>query len=308
MNKSKGILLTILSAIIFGFAFTLSPITYGDGGSNAVTLTFLRSFICIPILFIVLKIKKIPIKITKKELFNFFILGFIGAAVTTVTLNTSFAYIDVGIASTLHFVYPIFVTLGCVIFFKERLGKKKLIALIIATLGICCFFGTSGETTSANLPLGISLAIFSGATYAFYIIFMDKSGLKDLNPFKASFYIAIVVSAIVGIYGIFTKELTIFNLTAKSWGLTILIAILCSFVAVSLLQVGIKHIGASTASILSTFEPITGVICGTLILGENFNLLKLIACALIFLGVGILVSANNKNEDELKSKEIIGIN
>lgn len=36
----KGILLTMLSAVTFGFAFTLGPMTYGEGGSNPTTLTF----------------------------------------------------------------------------------------------------------------------------------------------------------------------------------------------------------------------------------------------------------------------------
>lgn len=38
--KLKGIVLTMLSSITFGFAFTLGPMTYGAGGSNPVTLTF----------------------------------------------------------------------------------------------------------------------------------------------------------------------------------------------------------------------------------------------------------------------------
>ncbi|MPQ44753.1 DMT family transporter [Clostridium tarantellae] len=304
MNKTKGITLTILSAIIFGFSFTLSPLTYGAGGSNPVTLTFLRSFMCLPVLFVVLKVKKISFKITKKEAFNLFILGLIGTAVTTLILNTSFAYVDVGIATTIHFVYPIFVTIGCVLFFKEHLSMKKLLALIIATLGICCFFGIDVGSNSANTPLGITFAILSGITYAFYIIFMDKSGLKNLNPFKTSFYVAVVVAFVIGIYGLTTKELTISTLTTQSWILTFIISILCSLVAVSLLQVGIKHIGASTAAILSTFEPITGVVCGAILLGEEFTALKILACVLIFTGVGILVLSKDKEKIESSNKVI----
>ena len=51
----KGILLTMLSAIVFGFAFTLGPLTYGDAGSNPTTLTFLRNLLSIPILYSIWK-------------------------------------------------------------------------------------------------------------------------------------------------------------------------------------------------------------------------------------------------------------
>ena len=40
--KTKGIILTMLSSITFGFAFALAPMTYGVEGSNPVTLTFLE--------------------------------------------------------------------------------------------------------------------------------------------------------------------------------------------------------------------------------------------------------------------------
>ena len=43
-TSTRGILLTMLSAVTFGFAFTLGPMTYGEAGSNPVTLTFLRNF------------------------------------------------------------------------------------------------------------------------------------------------------------------------------------------------------------------------------------------------------------------------
>lgn len=302
MKKTKGILLTILSAIIFGFSFTLAPMTYGDGGSSPVTLTFLRSFICIPILFTILRVKNIPFTVTKKEFVKIVILGLMGSAATTLILNTSFAYIDVGIASTLHFVYPIFVTLGCIIFYKEKLSFAKLTALLIATAGICLFFSASSGSPSNNLPLGILLAIVSGVTYAFFIIFIDKSGLKDINPFTLSFYIAVVVSASIFIYGTISGKLTLSTLTPKSWLLTFTIAILCSVVAISLFQIGVKYIGASTAAILSLFEPITGVIFGSLILGEKLTCFKIIACVLIFTGVTILVlSRENTGETELKN-------
>lgn len=39
-TSTRGILLTMLSAVTFGFAFTLGPMTYGEAGSNPVTLTF----------------------------------------------------------------------------------------------------------------------------------------------------------------------------------------------------------------------------------------------------------------------------
>ena len=301
--KLKGIVLTMLSSITFGFAFTLGPMTYGAGGSNPVTLTFLRNFLSLPFLLLIVLFLKVDLRVTKNQLKNLAILGFIGNSITTLLLNIAFAHIDVGIVTPIHFTYPIFVTLGCVLFFHEKLSKQKIIALVIAMSGIGCFFIESLNSASFNLStlIGLILAVASGAFYAFYIIFMDKSGLKSESPFKITFYVAIASSIGMFFYGISTNQLVLSSLTTKSWIISAVFAFLCTVVALSLLQVGIKHIGASEAAVISTFEPITSVIFGILLLNEKITPIKIIACILIFSGVLILSFAKN-NTSEIKQE------
>ena len=301
--KLKGIVLTMLSSITFGFAFTLGPMTYGAGGSNPVTLTFLRNFLSLPFLLLIVLFLKVDLRVTKNQLKNLAILGFIGNSITTLLLNIAFAHIDVGIVTPIHFTYPIFVTLGCVLFFHEKLSKQKIIALVIAMSGIGCFFIESLNSASFNSStlIGLILAVASGAFYALYIIFMDKSGLKSESPFKITFYVAIASSIGMFFYGISTNQLVLSSLTTKSWIISAVFAFLCTVVALSLLQVGIKHIGASEAAVISTFEPITSVIFGILLLNEKITPIKIIACILIFSGVLILSFAKN-NTSEIKQE------
>ncbi len=296
----KGVILTMLSAIVFGFAFTLGPLTYGEAGSNPTTLTFLRNLISLPILYVILLKQNVSLKVTGKELVNLGILGGIGNAFTTLLLFISFALIDVGIATTIHFIYPVFVTLGCVIFYKEKLSMQKALALVIATAGIACFFfGVDmSQGLSGGMFLGLVLAIVSGVTYAFYIIYIDKTGLKNQPVFKITFYVALVSTIAMGIYGTITGELVLSSLTPKAWILSAVFSILCTVVALSLLQVGIKLVGASTAAIITTLEPITSIVFGVILLGESLTITKIIACSLIMLGVVVLSLAKDKNKTE----------
>lgn len=300
--KTKGVILTILSSITFGFAFTLGPMTYGAGGSNPVTLTFLRNLLGLPFLLAIILFLKIDLKVTKKQLVDLILLGFIGNAITTLLLNMAFSYVDVGIVTPIHFTYPVFVTLGCVLFFHEKLSKQKIVALLIAMSGIGCFFVSalsSGSVGNSTL-LGLILAISSGAFYAFYIIFMDKSGLKGESPFKVTFYVAITSTIGMFIYGNLTHQLVLSSLTTKSWWISGVFAFLCTVIGLSLLQIGIKHVGASEAAVISTFEPITSVIFGAIILGEEITIIKIVACLLIFAGVLTLSFAKDKASDKLK--------
>ena len=88
-----------------------------------------------------------------------------------------------------------------------------------------------------------------------------------------------------------TGQLT-FSLTPMAWGLTILISFLTSIFGNAFLQLGVKYCGATTASILCTFEPITSVILGIIFLNESLTIFKLIGCGLIVLAV-LLLSLNN---------------
>ncbi|MDU2158778.1 DMT family transporter, partial [Clostridium sp.] len=136
--KIKGILFTILSAIIFGFTPALANITY-EFGNNSLSMTFFRNLLAIPILFFILKYKRISLKVEKKELKHIFILSLIGVALTTALLYSSYSYIGVGVATTLHFMYPIFVALACRFIFNETLGKRKVLSLVMAFLGVALF-------------------------------------------------------------------------------------------------------------------------------------------------------------------------
>ena len=99
-TSTRGILLTMLSAVTFGFAFTLGPMTYGEAGSNPVTLTFLRNFLSLPVLLAILWYQGISLQVSAKELWSLTILGGIGNAVTTLMLFIAFSLIDVGVATT----------------------------------------------------------------------------------------------------------------------------------------------------------------------------------------------------------------
>ncbi|WP_317326833.1 DMT family transporter [Turicibacter sanguinis] len=277
MKQNQGVLLTILSAFLFGFTPILAKWTY-SGGSNAISLTFYRALFSLPVLYGILKYRKVSLKMTKSQWIHLLIVGILGQTVTTITLYATYDYLSVGMATTLHFVYPAFVVLAAVLYFKEKWTRAKVISIILAMIGMLCFIDLSGHISL----YGVFLALVSGMTYAFFILYIDKSGLKELDSFKLTFYINLVVSAAVFVYGMGTHSLMI-NLTPIAWGLTLIISLLVSVFAVALLQIGIKLIGSTKASILCLFEPITSVVFGLILLHEDLTILKLTGCILILL-------------------------
>ncbi len=285
---AKGIAYTIISAIVFGFTPVLAKITYLEG-SNAITLTFLRSLFSIPFLFLgIIKCKK-NIKVTTKEFLHLIVLSVLGIGLTTTTLYASYSYISVGMATTIHFIYPTIVYAICVLFFKEKVTTRKLMAVIFSMAGVVMLI----DDLSGGSVKGVILAAISGLTYGLFMIYLDKSGIKNMNPFKCTMYINLLNVVWLFLWGTLTEGLT-YSMSPLAIEITIVIAFLTSILGNALLQLGVKYCGASTASILCTFEPITSVIFGVFFLSENLTILKIIGCCFILLAV-ILLSNKQQN-------------
>lgn len=286
-SASKGILFTIASAVIFGFTPILARIAY-DGGANGVTMTFLRAVLSLPVLFAILVYQKVPLRITRRQTLDIFLAGGIGNAVTTILLYVSYSFISVGMATTLHFIYPIMVSLSCVVFFREKLTWSTVFALVASTAGVFMFTGK----IEAGSVTGFALALLSGVTFAFYIVYTDRTDLKNIHYFKLSFYLCIVLALFSGVFGLMTGTLT-FDLTPKAWLYALIVSLFVSVGAVTLLQLGIRLSGATAASILSTFEPITSFVLGILVLHEEISTAKIVGCLCIV--AGVIVVAMSKS-------------
>lgn len=293
MSKTKGILTIMLAAIIYGFTPILGKLTYIEG-SNTLSLTFYRSFLSLPILYLILKVKHVSLKVTKQEFAKLSFLGILGPSLTALMLYGAYNYISVGMTTTIHYIYPVLVTAVCIIFFKEKISKEKIIAVILSTIGICLFF----EGDLSKNVIGILLALFSGFTYGAHILFIDKSGIKGMYPIKFSFYSCLASSIFLFFFGIATKTL-IFEMSVIGWLYTILVSILVSVIASSLMPIGIKHVGSTVTSIVGMFEPITSVIMGILFLSEPFTVKNMIGSTFIIIAVLTLTLAKEEKAEDI---------
>lgn len=262
----KGYIYTALSAIIFGLMPLLTKIIIARGATS-LTIAFFRVFYVTIVLFFVLKIKKIDLYLEKRDLLSVVLTSIFGSGLTIIILNESYNYVDTGIATSLHFLYPLFVAILCCFFYGEKIKKKQIISLSFALVGIICFMSKGNGSL-----FGYFLAIASGLTYAFYLVKMDKTGLVKMNALKLSFYLALFTTIEIFIINLFMQDV-VFKLDAIAYGLLSVLALSSSFLATVLLQKGVLLLGSTRASFICLLEPVTSIIVGILWLNEalTFN-------------------------------------
>lgn len=262
----KGYIYTALSAIIFGLMPLLTKIIIARGATS-LTIPFFRVFYVTIVLSFVLKIKKIDVHLEKRDLLSAMLTSIFGSGLTIIILNESYNYVDTGIATSLHFLYPLFVAILCCFFYGEKIKKKQIISLSFALVGIICFMSKGNGSL-----FGYLLAIASGLTYAFYLVKMDKTGLVKMNAFKLSFYLALFTTIEIFTMNLFMQDV-VFKMDAIAYGLLLVLALSSSFLATVLLQKGVLLLGSTRASFICLLEPVTSMIVGILWLNEalTFN-------------------------------------
>lgn len=290
MEKKKlGFTIAIISAVIYGLMPLQTKAIYGSG-SNSYTVAFLRFVIGAAAFYAAFKASAGgSVGISRKECGKLLICG-ISFGFVPVLLYTSYNYLATGLATTLHFVYPVFVVLGSVLFKIEKLTKKKVICCLLCMAGIVAFYTPGGEISL----LGAAIALLSGVLYAFYTVYLTASGILTMDPLKLSFWKSVFASAGIGIFSLIFGKFS-FCTGVAGWSFMALLG-LTTACASLLYQQATKYAGGQNTAMLSTFEPLTSVIVGYFVFQEELTGRSLLGIACILLSV-ILLSIGSEKAD-----------
>ncbi len=281
-SSSVGPGAVILSAVLFGAMPLMAKRAFALG-SNAYTTAFGRFATGAVIAGLVILLHpKQTIRVSKKQFRALLLLSLFYAA-TPVLLYSSYQSIDSGLASTLHFTYPVAVMLLSALLFRERIGRRELLCAILCMAGVLLLY-TPGAKTDTS---GVVIAALSGLVYAGYIVALDKSGLKGLSVLTMTFWLSLLSAAEIFAFSLCTGNLTLY-LPKAVWPPYLGLGLFATVLALALFQIGVFLCGPVKASLLSTFEPLTGVVIGILVFHETLTAKSTCGLLLILLAVILL--------------------
>ena len=282
-EQIRGYLFVIASAVIFGCMPLGAKFIYTNG-VNAISLSFYRNLLAIPVMFLIVKGSGESLHVSRKVLLKLVILSVLECVLTPTLMYSSYNYISSGLSTTLHFIYPAAVILGETLFFKEKLHLRQAFCVALCLLGVSMFYSPSG---SVNL-YGSLLALSSGITYAAYIVLLSRFHLEHISGFKFSLYLSSICSLIMPLICIPTKSFTV-PANPACWIACFVFSLILCVGAVVLFRQGTLLIGGQRASILSTFEPITSIFIGISLFHEPFGW-RTAAGTLLILAATILIA------------------
>jgi drug/metabolite transporter (DMT)-like permease len=227
----------------------------------------LRNLLALPPLAILSLCQRSSLKISIKLLPSIGVIALMGCCVTPLLLYSSYQHIATGTATVFHFIYPAVVVLIGLVFFRKKINFGTTLAIFFCVIGICLFYDPSQKLDWS----GGALALVSGVTYAIYVVLLSNFKEKSISGFSFSFYVSAVCSVVMLIVCLALGRLTLPS-SLMGWFLCVLLAIVINIGAVVMFQRGTFMIGGERASILSTIEPLTGVVLGMLVFDEQMSI------------------------------------
>ena len=266
-----------------------------DYGFSSIQIVAIRVTLA-ALIFCMLLLIKDPsgFRISVKDIPLFLGLGFGSILFFTVCYFTAITMMPLSTAAILLYTSPIWIMLMSVLFFREKLTGRKLLALALAFAGCVLVSGVSGE--GMTLP-GLLVGLGSGIGYGLYSI-LGTVALRRYSPFTVTTYT--FVFAALGSWLICrpAEMLAKFAAAPDLPGLvffcflTALVTAVIPFLAYTL---GLQTVEASRAGILATVEPLVATLIGVAVFSEPLTLLSGLGILLILAAVVLL---NGKTESE----------
>ena len=112
-------------------------------------------------------------------------------------LLCGYGYMGAGVATTLHFTYPVFVSLLMFLLFREKASWLTWVSIAMAVCGVA-LLSLPSTGMSADVK-GIIIVILSAVAYGSYIVGVNKSRVRNMNSRKLAFYVFIFTTVIFGV-------------------------------------------------------------------------------------------------------------
>ncbi len=300
-TKVIGYLLGALAEISYG-TNPLFALPLYQAGMDPDSVLFFRYLFAIPIIGVMLKVRGRGFAVRRAELPPLVMLGLL-VAVSSLTLFESYNYMDVGIASTLLFVYPVIVALIMTLMFEERLTVQTVVIIGGALVGIALL--SIGEGGMALSGTGTALVFSSALSYAIYLVAVNRSSIGAMPTLKVTFYMLtfglslFVVRLCIG-DGLHVPPLEGWYL----WANLIALAVFPTAISFLCTTAAIKHIGSTPTAILGALEPATAVFFGMVVFGQQMLPREWCGFVLIILSVSVVVAGGGVTRYLLRMKRL----
>lgn len=285
MKRYLSYLYILLAGTLWGMIglFNRNLTAGGFSSFSIVLVRNLGSLLLLGLIFLIFD--RSIFRINPRHLPYFLGTGIVSILLFTLCYFTCQQLCSLATAAILLYTAPTFVVILSAILWKDKITKRKIIALIITFLG-CTFVTGVWSGDFAVTLIGFLLGIGSGFFYGLYSIFA-RYALEHYKPLTVTFY-TFVFAGISSLFVIRPAELSAGFQQPKMLLLILGLIVVSTVLPYIFYTKGLAAVDSGKASILASIEPVVAAIVGIAAFGEPMNIMVILGLACILVSVYIL--------------------
>ena len=297
----SGFFITLTGAILFSTKAIFVKLAFRSTHVDAVTLLMLRMLFSLPFYLVaawMVSKKENKQELTLTDWLKVIALGILGYYLSSLFDFIGLQYVSAGLERLILFLYPTFAVLINTFFYKTKLNRVQIIALVLTYLGIgIAYFGELKlDTSNPKFFFGSFMIFLCAITYSFYLVgtgrMVQRVGVTRYTAYA-------MLASTVGIFINFLVTHTVESIpfTIDLTGYAIALAVVATVLPSFMMSNGMKSIGSNNVSIITSIGPVSTIIQAHFFLGEKIIMAQILGTALVIIGV-ILIGWQSKYAGE----------
>ncbi len=286
MKNSKLLIIAAFFSIyiIWGSTYLFNKIAVTE--IPPLFLASIRFSIAGVLIMILAKIMKLSLKISRNQLVNSGIAGFLFLVYGNGVFVWALKYVDSGFAALLASTQPLFVLFLLRLIDGKRLQKKSIIGVLLGLIGMYLLVSQQEITTSEGSVLGIFMILTCVLSWSYGSVFVSKADLPKKHLVSTG-YQMLLAGFMLAIASLVFKETWIspLNWSSKTQGAMFFLIIFGGIVAFTAFNYLLKSVSPEKVATSAYVNPIIALFLGWSLLNEQLTSQSIVASAVLLLGV-----------------------
>jgi drug/metabolite transporter (DMT)-like permease len=285
-QKLAGVLFALVAAIGFSAKAVLVKLAYIEE-VDPITLLALRMAFSLPFFLLaawVANRHQSHAPMTRSDWWAVTVFGFTGYYLASFLDFLGLQYISAGLERLILFLYPTMVVLISAIWFRQRIGRRVIVALVLSYLGIAFAYVHDMQIQTEGVSLGAGLVFASALAYAIYLIGAGHT-IARIGSTRFTAYAMTVACIAALLQFVLMNPMSDLDQPVQVYGLSLGMALFSTVMPAFILAAAIRRIGSMRTSIIGSVGPVSTIYLAYAFLGEAVSLMQILGSLLVLAGV-----------------------
>jgi DME family drug/metabolite transporter len=281
-----GALLCIGAAALWATFGIFAKFGY-DAGFTPVELASVRAAVAFVVIALFATVRRHNVRLPLRAFPFFIAYGVLGFALFELIFFETLERTSVSVAVALLYTAPAFVVILSSLFWREHVGRFRVLSLMLLLIGVVLVTGAAGAVVRGTVPLGAAallLGLGSGLGYAFYTLF-SKVATERHGPLTSLFWS--FAFATIGL-AVLADPISPFLREPSHTLLLIGLGVVPTILPYAFYLAALRELPASTAAMLASVEPGIAAVLAAVLLRERMDSLQMIGLALVVVAAVLL--------------------